>query len=55
MSVYSGNLLNWAVDMLKRFQVAEMSGSITVYFQDGLVQDTETKIKQKPPFDKLKK
>lgn len=54
MSLYSDKLLNWAVDALKRFQIGSMSGSVTIYFQDGLVQDTKTEIKQKPPFDKLK-
>jgi len=54
MSIYSDKLFNWSVDLLKRFHLANMSGSITIYFNDGIVCDTETKIKQKPPFDKLK-
>lgn len=54
MTVHSDKRLQWAVDMLKRFQIATMTGAITIYFQDGLVSDTETKIKQKPPFDKSK-
>lgn len=54
MSVYSDRLLQWAIDLLKTAQVGGMSGSITIYFQDGLVQDSSMLLKKKPPFDKLK-
>lgn len=54
MNLYSERLTEWAIGTLKRFQVGKMSGSVTIYFQEGLVQDSKIELKEKPPFDKLK-
>lgn len=51
MTLFSDKRLDWAVNALKRAQIAKVSGSFTVKFDKGLIVGCKTEHNEKPPVD----
>jgi len=49
MIVRGENLLDWAVNILKRESSGKLYGSVVFTFQDGLIVAVKTEKSEKPP------